>query len=147
MLKRIGWILVSVAAIIPLAALCADRLGGEDVLPLVPHDPEMVELNRLLWTPGEPVAPLYGNPMGRSVRVVFPAGERLILADEQPGLRLLSMADGPGRRPLQAGTLWFVAWGAAGASASAGALALALAALAQTGRRRRSLGPTRSGLL
>jgi hypothetical protein len=136
MMKRLGWALLSISGILPAAALCADRIGGEEVLPMAPHQPDVVELNRLIWTPGDPVASLYGNPMGRSVRVVFPAPERLILPTEEPGLRLLSMAAGPGRRPLQARTLWFMTWASSGLLAMAGTLVLALAVLAGLRRRR-----------
>jgi hypothetical protein len=95
------------AAIVVVAALSVDLVLGEDVLMIAPHDPSVVELNRELYIPGEPVAQLYGNPLSESTRVVSPQRDRLIRPVEEPALLLLAVDKLGGENPLQTQTVWF----------------------------------------
>jgi hypothetical protein len=92
-----------------LGAAAADRLLGQEVLMIVPHDASTVELNRALYLPGDPVADLYGNPMTEPVRVLMPAADRLLRPEENPSLLLLQVDKQLGENPLQSRTIWFFA--------------------------------------
>ncbi len=74
---------------------------------IAPHNSETVEINRSLHLPGDGVAEIYGNPMSKPVRVIFPDADRLIRPEEDPGLLLLEVDKQKGENPLQARTLWF----------------------------------------
>lgn len=109
-LRRIAFVLgFGGAAIVLVAAVSMDLILGEDVLMIAPHDPSVVELNRELYVPGEPVAQLYGNPLSESTRVVAPPGDRLIHPAEEPALLLLTVDKLGGENPLQTQTVWFFA--------------------------------------
>jgi hypothetical protein len=95
--------------LLPLAAAVAVSIGAREVTPVKPHSPEMVALNREIWSAGEPVAELYGNPSARKW-VLFPPREKLVVPPEDPSLTLLLASD----NPLQLQTVWFFAgWGVA----------------------------------
>jgi hypothetical protein len=114
------------AAAVLAAAASVDLVLGEDVLMIAPHDPSVVELNRELYAPGEPVAELYGNPLSETTRVVAPAQERLIRPDEEPALLLLQVDKLGGENPLQTRTVWFFTKFAAPALLLLGLLGFAL---------------------
>jgi hypothetical protein len=107
-LRRIAFVLgFGGAALVVGAAASVDLALGEDVLMIAPHDPSVVELNRELYIPGEPVAQLYGNPLSENTRVVAPPGDRLIRPAEEPALLLLMVDKLGGENPLQTQTVWF----------------------------------------
>jgi hypothetical protein len=93
--------------ILLLGALVLDRGLGKEVLLIAPHAPSIVEVNRGLFSPGDPVAELYGNPLSQSVRVVRPERGNLIRPEEDPNLLLLQVNKMAGENPLQARTVWF----------------------------------------
>jgi hypothetical protein len=76
---------------------------------IVPAAPEAVALERELWEPGEPVADIYGTPVGAPVRVVLPAEEKLLRPAENEKLLLMKVDKQKGENPLQVKTVWFVA--------------------------------------
>ena len=88
---------------------------GREVLIIAPHDPEVVELNRRLFLPGEDVASLYGNPLSTPIRIVLPDGDKLIRPVEDTSLLLLPVDKSAGENPLQARTVWLFARYLAGA--------------------------------
>ena len=97
------------AALLLLTALILDRAFGRDVVMIVPHAPEVVDINRLTYEAGEPVAEIYGLPGGERYRVILPDKARIIIPEEDPKLTLLNVAPQAGDHPLQAKTVWFVA--------------------------------------
>jgi hypothetical protein len=88
----------------PASAALISAVWGRDVIPITPHDPEMVELNRSGYTKGDPVPELYGNRVP-AFRVVFPDQDKIIVPPEDPSLTLYKYVG----HPLQAQTLWFFA--------------------------------------
>lgn len=112
------WAALGLGVLCPLSALVVDRLWGREVLLIAPHDPRVVALNRSLWSPGEPVATIYGNPMSEAVRVLILRPEKVLHPQEDQTLSLLAV-DGTGVRPIQSRTLWFFArWIVMGATVS-----------------------------
>ncbi len=95
-------------ALVPLSGWLLTTVGAREVFLLVPHAPEVVEANRLMWSVGEPVAGLYGIPASHPVRVVFPNKAKLIVPEEDPSLTLLVVDKQAGDNPLQAKTVWYV---------------------------------------
>ena len=95
------------AATLPLATFTVDRFFARDVLLIAPYDSATVQLNRTVYTPGDPVAEIYGNPMSRPVRVMLFSEARLIHPKEDPRQNLMPVA-GRGDHPLQLRTVWFV---------------------------------------
>lgn len=95
------------ALLVLLAAFGIDRVLGREVLLIAPHDPASVELNRVLYADGDPVAEIYGNPQSQPVRVVLPAEDRLIRPREDPSLLLMAVDKAAGHNPLQTRTVWF----------------------------------------
>ncbi len=130
--RRGAWAGLVVLLLLPLGAWLADIAWSREVLLLAPHDPSVVALNRSLWTPGEPVAEIYGSPMSEPTRVLLPRGENVIHPEEETSLSLLPVAIGDGR-PFQIRTLW---WAVRLAEAGLGALTAGLASLALFARRR-----------
>ncbi len=90
-----------------IAAWVVDIGLGREVLLIAPHDPSAVALNRELYSPGESVPDLYGNPMSDPVRVIHPDPNRLITPEEDTGLILMTVVNQAGENPLQAQTIWF----------------------------------------
>lgn len=121
------WGGMAVAVLAPAAAACAVSLTSREVIPVSPHAPEVVEVQRATWTPGEPVAPIYGVPNERTW-VVMPDRSRIIRPAEDPSLVLMMVDKQRGENPLRAETVWFVV----GCAALAGACAAALGAVALT---------------
>ena len=95
-------------AVVALAgALLVVGLLGREVVLITPFDESTVELNRALHSPGDPVAEIYGNPMGQTVRIIAPDKDHLIRPTEEPSLLLLQVDKQKGENPLQAQTIWF----------------------------------------
>ena len=116
-----------------VAALLSAASGRNVILVATPNSPDIVEANRALWTPGEPVAPLYGTPVGEPMRILFADPARIIVPKEDPTLTLYTVDKSKGENPLQEQTMWFAVRMAMYAS---GAL-LAAALLYYLWRRRR----------
>jgi hypothetical protein len=94
----------------PAAALILPAAFGRTVqIVATPNEPEIVEVNRAMWSKGEPVAPIYGTPIGKPMRIVFPDMSRLIVPAEDPSLTLYTVDKSKNQNPLQAQTLWFFA--------------------------------------
>ena len=109
-LRKWAFILGFGGAVLVLTAAWAVDIGlGREVLLIAPHDPSVVALNRALYSPGESVPDLYGNPMSDPVRVIRPDSSRLITPEEDTALILMSMDNQAGENPLQAQTIWFFA--------------------------------------
>lgn len=123
-----GALVLGVAGLVlaPAAALMVPAAFGRTVqLLTTPNAPEIVEVNRALWSKGEPVAPIYGTPIGKPMRVVFPDKSRLIVPPEDPSLSLYTVDKSKNQNPLQAQTLWFFAkFAMMGSAIMAGAGAL-----------------------
>lgn len=118
----VGLLLAAAAA--PAGAWLLDRFAAQEVQMIAPRPAEVVKLNRTLWEEGDPVAEIYGLPTGEPTRVVLAAGDRLFRPAEDPSLLLLRVDKQAGQNPLQARTVWFVAWRAAGAALLGGLLSL-----------------------
>ena len=103
-------------------ALVVDRVLGEEVRLISPHDVSTVEVNRALHLPGDSVAEIYGNTLSNPVRIIAPDRDRIVRPDEDPAIVLLAVDKQRGENPLQARTVWLFA--------KAGALSLALLGLA-----------------
>ncbi len=135
--KLAGAVLLGGAALAVLAPAAAALLAStaREVQMISPLDPSVVELNRAMWSKGEPVVALYGSPVGARLSIVFVRAENLVVPPEDPSLVLYKVDKQKGENPLQVRTLWFFAtWIAAGGAAAA------LAGLAV----RKFSGPTRS---
>jgi hypothetical protein len=105
-------------------AAVIDELLSTEVLMISPKPLEVVEVERQLWEPGQPVAEIYGVPAGRPVRVVLPDQQRLIQPEQDPELLLLQVDKASGENPLQVKTVWFVAFRVALALSVAGIFGL-----------------------
>jgi len=89
------------------AALLSAASGRTVILVATPNSPDVVEANRALWTPGEPVAPLYGTPVGEPMRILFADPTRIIVPKEDPSLTLYTVDKTKAENPLQERTMWF----------------------------------------
>lgn len=133
-MKRAAWVAVTLGGVLvvgaPAAAAAISGIWGRDVLPIInPYDEVAVAGNRITWSPGEPVAAIYGQPADGKIRIVFPKDDRLLIPAEDPTLTLYRIDKRQGENPLQARTLWFFAnWIAIGGAilALAGATGLVL---------------------
>jgi hypothetical protein len=119
------WGGAAASVLAPTAAACVVSLGSREVVPVSPHAAEVVEVQRAMWTPGEPVAPIYGVPQERTW-LVFPDRSRIVTPAEDPSLVLMRVDKQRGENPLRIQTVWFLA----GCAALAGACAAALGAVA-----------------
>jgi len=95
--------------VVLIAVITADRALGKDVLMIAPHRPSVVDLNRMLYADGDPIPPLYGNPLSAETRVILPTKDRLVRPEEDPTLLLFRVDKQRGENPLQTQTLWFFA--------------------------------------
>ena len=129
---RGAWTSLVLALVLPLSALLVDIGWGREALLVAPYDPSMVELNRSVWSPGEPVADLYGNPMSAPVRVLVRRAEKVIHPVEDSSLALLPVAAGADR-PIQVRQLW---WAVTGGLVSLGAVTAGLVGLVMFARGR-----------
>jgi hypothetical protein len=98
-------LILSLAAMWILPAV----FGRTVVLLATPNAPEIVESNRALWEKGEPVAPIYGTPIGEPMTILFAERERIIVPPEDPSLTLYTVDKSKGQNPLQAQTARFAA--------------------------------------
>jgi hypothetical protein len=139
--RRLGVAALGAALLAIPAGYVLDRAAGVDVVLILPHPPEAVELNRSVRDAGDPVAEIYGTPVGgdaeaaaapgraRTTRVLFPRAERTIRPVEEPGTTLLVLDKQAGDNPLQAVTVRYLARTVALGAAAVGAALLVLAAL------------------
>jgi len=116
--------LVVAGAMMPAGAWFMDRRMSRDVIMIVPHDSSVVEMNRLMWEKGGPVAEVYGQPSSKPVRVFRPRAEDIVIPAEDPSLTLLKVPSGA--HVVQVQSLWFFAKMAGIPCALAGILGLAL---------------------
>lgn len=93
------------AIVIPLAA----RRAAQQVTLVAAAGPEEVAANQALWTPGEPVAEIYGLPAATPAYLVFPQPARLVHPKEAPTLTLYLVDKQKGENPLQLKTVQFFA--------------------------------------
>lgn len=126
---------VGLAVLAPISAYLLDRAYGQDVQPVAQSSPEAVRANKALWMQGDPVAEVYGVPGERTLRVVFVDPDRVLVPKEDRSLRLLLIDKQHGENPLQAKTLYFVAWRISVGLAIAAALGFGLLLLISRRRR------------
>lgn len=135
-----GCLAVLAALLAPAGAWFVDARMSRDVILITPAAPEIVELNRAMWSKGEPVAPIYGEAVDKPIRVVRPDARDVIVPEEDPALTLMNA--GGERRPLQVRTVWVAVKYGAPAAAAAGCALLALAfVLSRRGRGRGAPSP------
>jgi hypothetical protein len=92
----------------PIAAALLSAASGRNVILIAtPNSPDIVEANRALWNPGEPVAELYGTPVGEPMRILFADPARIIVPKEDPTLILYTVDKEKGENPLQVQTIWY----------------------------------------
>ena len=110
----------------PAAVLILPAAFGRTVqLVTTPNAPDIVAMNRAMWSKGEPVAPIYGTPIGEPMTILFAKESRIIVPAEDPSLTLYTVDKSNGENPLQAQTIGFLAKYAligSGVLAGAGAL-------------------------
>lgn len=124
-LRRGAVAAVCAAVVAVLGAAIVDRLFATEVLFISPKPDDLVQLDRALWQPGQPVAPIYGVPAERPSRVVGVDSDALIRPAEDPSLLLLKVDRQRGDQPLQTKTVWFVVNRAAAGLVLVGLLGLA----------------------
>ncbi len=95
------------AIVPPAAAALLSAASGREVVLVNPDAPDVVEANRALWTAGEPVAKIYGTPLGEPMRILFTDSARIIVPKEDPTLTLYTVDKTKGENPLQVQTVWF----------------------------------------
>ena len=105
-----------------------------EVLIITPAAPEAVEMNKMLWEEGEPVAEIYGVPASEPQRIIFADESRIIRPEEDEALVLFRVTKEAGENPLQEKTIWFFSRWAITALGIGGFISLA----AYTVLRRRS---------
>lgn len=125
LLKFSGISSLVLLALILGAALFVDRALSTEVQLITPNDPEVVELEKMMWIPGDPVADIYGVPTEELSRVVLADKSKLIVPDEDDELLLLPVDKHAGENPLQTKTVWFIAQWAGLALIVASALSFA----------------------
>jgi hypothetical protein len=143
-LRVIGFAALVLAGLAPAAAWTLDRVYGQTVQPVTRNAPEVVKLNKMLYEPGpeSSVAEIYGVPTNQKMRVLFVNDDKIVRPKEDPSLTLLLLDKQKGDNPLQAKTVWFIAWRVLAGFLFLAALAL-LASLILSLRRRRSATPPR----
>ncbi|MHC4820940.1 MAG: hypothetical protein ACYTDX_04380 [Planctomycetota bacterium] len=122
-----------IAVLVCPAALLLDRTAGADYTIVNAVDAETVEVNRVLWSEGEPVAEIYGIPSTEPERLLFANESNVLHPEEDPSLNLyLKRGDD---HPLQAQLVWFIA-----SRAAVGALVAAIAGFVLLRRMKRGEG-------
>lgn len=111
-------------------ALMLDRTAGEDYTIVNAVDQDTIDVNRELWSEGEPVAEIYGIPSTETERLLFANEANVLRPEEDPSLNLYLKRGED--HPLQAQLVWFIA----SRSAAAGLLA-AIAGFVLLGRMKR----------
>lgn len=111
-MKRLLTITVVASGVLLLAtiggAIVLDRFFTTEVQFITPKASEVVQMERLLWQPGDPVADIHGIATDSRTRVVLVDHSKLIRPAEDPGLLLLKVDKQAGDNPLQIKTVWFV---------------------------------------
>lgn len=109
-MRRAGrWMLglgLSLTVLAPGGAWLLSAVAGRDLLMITPHSAQMVVVNRLTWSLGEPVAPIYGNPTSEVTRVLFATPDRVLTPVEDSSLSLLLVS--PGEYVVQMKSVWYV---------------------------------------
>jgi hypothetical protein len=115
---KIALVLGGAGLVLTLAAvLILPAAFGRTVQLLVtPNAPDIVETNRSMWEKGDPVAPIYGTPVGEPMTILFSEEPRIIVPAEDPSLTLYIVDKSKGQNPLQVQTVHFLAKYAAMAS-------------------------------
>ncbi|MDX2177764.1 MAG: hypothetical protein SF028_14980 [Candidatus Sumerlaeia bacterium] len=127
------------ALAVAIAARLVAASAGRDAVRVFPfEDPSIVELNKSLYSPGDPVPAIYGQPVPEPVRVLFLPEERFIRPSEDPSLLLLPVKHGETGYALQDKTFLLFANAASLGLAGAGLLALLIP------RRRRAPNPSKA---
>lgn len=93
----------------PTAAAIVSGGWGQEVILISPHGSEAVVMNRLIWSSGEPVPPIYGIPSSAPIRIAFADPARILIPPEDASLTLYRVDKQKGENPLQVRTLWFLA--------------------------------------
>lgn len=93
----------------PAAVLILPAAFGRTVqLVTTPNAADIVALNRAMWSKGEPVAPIYGTPIGEPMTILFAEERRIIVPAEDPSLTLYTVDKSKGENPLQVQTVAFL---------------------------------------
>ena len=71
LLKFSGFSTLVLVAVVLGSALFVDRALSTEVQFITPNEPEVVELEKMMWIPGDPVAEIYGVPAVAPPRVVL----------------------------------------------------------------------------
>ena len=90
------------------AALFVTANYSTKVLMITPNPREAVELDKMLWEEGDPVADIYGVPLDESKSILFADPSRIIYPVEDDSLVLYTVDKESGENPLQEKTVWFV---------------------------------------
>ncbi|MDK9700779.1 MAG: hypothetical protein OEM52_11595 [bacterium] len=78
----------------------------ETVTMIVPHDASIVEMNRSMYLAGDPIVDVYGNSMGKPVRVVVKDKSKILRPPEDTTLQLLPVDKQKGENPMQEQSIW-----------------------------------------
>jgi hypothetical protein len=97
----VAGLVFSALAVVVLPA----AFGRTVILLATPNAPEIVNANRAMWMAGDPVAPIYGTPIGDPMRILFAEEDRVIVPAEDPSLTLYKVDKNKGENPLQAQTM------------------------------------------
>lgn len=108
-LHAAGWFFVVLLVLVLAAALAVSKLYVTEALVIVPHPPEVVDVQKDLWLAGDPVPDIYGVPASEKQRLLFVDENRLMRPPEDPSLRLLPVNKDGGHNPIQEKTMWFYA--------------------------------------
>jgi hypothetical protein len=100
--------IVGIFAILGVAYVLSSSYTTE-VLIITPAAPEAVEMNKMLWEEGEPVAEIYGVPASEPQLILFADEAKVIRPEEDSGLVLYRVIKEDGDNPLQEKTVWFFA--------------------------------------
>ena len=87
----IGWYLIATAKLVTL---------------INPHDASVVSLNKSMYTKGDNVEEVYGNPLEKKVRLVMLDEKKIIHPEEDPSLTLYPVDKQKGDNPIQVQSIW-----------------------------------------
>lgn len=86
-----------------------------EVRVITPAATEAVEMNKMLFEDGDPVAEIYGVPASEPQRIICADEARIVRPDEDPDLVLYRVTKERGENPLQEKTVWyFTRWAVIG---------------------------------
>ena len=109
MKKKIGMMLLAIGIVGLVGSAAASWYlfsHLETVTMIVPHDVSIVETNRSMFMAGDPVVEIYGNSIGKQVRVVVNDEKKIIRPVEDSTLRLLPVDKQKGENPIQEQSIW-----------------------------------------